>query len=90
MNKQGFIEALKGERNAALKSTLIDILSGATLNNHDGKVEFSAYLMSDQTGPAYGLANWDGYENCNALITHDLKRFVCRDLGNLVAKLRIE
>jgi hypothetical protein len=89
MNKDNLVKALDGERNPILKSTLKDLIYTGNIEIDNGKIRLNVTLMSDQKVPAYALANWDDYENTSALITHDLHSFECKDLGNLISKLRI-
>jgi hypothetical protein len=90
MNKANLAKALDGERNKSFKSVLTDLIYSGNLENDNGKIRLISRLASDQTGPAYALANWDQYETTSALITHDLRSFECKDLGSLISKLRIE
>ena len=90
MNKDNLAKALNGDRNQSLKSTLADLIYSGNLEIDNGKIRLVTRLASDQTGPAYALANWDQYETTSALITHDLNSFECKDLGALISKLRIE
>jgi hypothetical protein len=90
MNKDNLAKALDGDRNQSLKSVLADLIYSGNLEIDNGKIRLVTRLASDQTGPAYALANWDQYETTSALVTHDLKSFECKDLGALITKLRIE
>ena len=92
MTKATFIKALTGERNENLKTILSELIeSSEVIENIDGKISmFTKLWTQDSMNKAFGLANWDQYENCNALITHDLNTFEVWDLGGLISKLRLE
>ena len=91
MNKEILKAALTGSKNATVKKGLcyfINIASG--IENIDGKIHMVVDLMEFDKSTALGIAAWDNYENCNALVTHDLKSFRVQDLGALISKVRID
>ena len=91
MNKEILKAALTGSKNATVKKGLcyfINIASG--IENIDGKINMEVDLMEFDKPIALGIAAWDNYENCNALVTHDLKSFRVQDLGALISKVRID
>lgn len=91
MTKETFIKALNGERNRKYKDVLIDLIENAeTLENRSGKIEMFVRLCYSDQGKAIALANFDNYENCNTLATHDLSSFFCSNLSELITKLRIQ
>ena len=90
MKKETFIRALNGERNNNYKAILIDMIENAySLEKRDGKIEMITKLYQSDQGKALALADFDDYENCNALVTHDLSSFFVSNLSELITKLRI-
>jgi len=91
MNKETLKSALTGSKNSIVKEGLrylIDVSS--SIENIDGKINMEVDLMEFDKPIALGIAAWDNYENCNALVTHDLKSFRVQDLGALISKVRID
>ena len=90
MTKETFTKALNGERNRNFKDILIDMIENAdSIENRNGKIEMITRLYPSDQGKAIVLANFDDYENCTALVTHDLSKFFCSNLSELITKLRI-
>ena len=90
MKKDIFKNALTGSRNLKLKemlSYMIDISD--SIENIDGKIIMNVSLMSFDESTGIGIAAWDNNENCNALVTHDLRQFKVFDLSGLIQKMRI-
>lgn len=89
LDKECFINALP--ENAPFGRILAELITYAYyLENVDYKVQMLTHLGEYDKGKAMALANWDEYENCNAYITHDLGRFSCKNLGNLITKVRLD
>jgi hypothetical protein len=90
LNKQIFIDALTAtQRNPAAGAALVYLLRVAdNVETVNGLITVDVDLRPYDTNAAQGLAVWDNYECCNALITHDLHQFSVRDLSRLIAKIR--
>ena len=88
--KAAFLAALEGGRNERFKAVFAALLERGELRREDGRWFFSCSLCEHEKGPALALADhFDHYEHTNALITHDLHSFVCRDVTAVIDKLRI-
>ena len=91
MNKETLKSALTGSKDSIVKEGLrylIDVSS--SIENIDGKINMEVDLMEFDKPVALGVEAWDNYENCSALVTHDLKSFRVWDLGALILKVRID
>jgi len=88
LNRKSFIDALNG-RIPALE---ILILSADSIENVDGKIVLQIRPMQYEyiRAAARGIAARDQYEVCDCLCTHDLDSFVCKDLGNLIERIRVK
>ena len=90
MEKETLKAALTGSRNGTVRENLIYLIDvSSSIKNIDGKIHMVVNLMEFDKPYALGIATWDNYENCNALVTHDLKSFKAWDLGALISKIRI-
>ena len=88
--KAAFLRALEGGRNGQLKQIFATLLERGELRRENGRGFFSCALCEHEKGPALAFANcFDRYEHTNALITHDLRSFVCRDVTAVIEKLRL-
>lgn len=88
--KQAFLAALEGGRNRNWKETFASFLERGELRQENGRWFFSCPLCEHEKGPALAFANcFDQYEHTNALITHDLHSFTCRDVTAVIEKLRV-
>ena len=91
MNKETLKSALTGNKNATVKNGLRYLIEvSSSIENIDGKIHMVVDLMEFDKSTALGIAAWDNYENCNALVTHDLRSFKSWDLGALITKARID
>lgn len=90
MRKSTFTAALKSS-DLTVASRLIELIEceAAMLDSVDGKAQLVIAQLCGLGNIACGIAAWDNYENCNALITHDLNSFKCWDLGALITKIRL-
>jgi|GEM_PF-4658519 len=91
MNKETLKSALTGNKNATVKNGLRYLIEvSSSIENIDGKIHMAVDLMEFDKPVALGIAAWDNYENCNALVTHDLRSFKVWDLGALISKIRLD
>lgn len=89
--KATFLRALEGGRNETLKNIFGRLLerSDNLRIQDDGRWHFRCRLGEADKGPAYAVANFDGFRHCNALITYDLRSFECWDVAAVIETLRI-
>lgn len=88
--KAAFLRALEGGRNERFKAIFAALLERSEPRLENGRWFFSCALCEHEKGPALAFADrFDRFEHTNALITHDLKSFVCRDVTAVIDKLRI-
>lgn len=91
--RRNFRDALLwGERNMGVREHFAHLLERGDLRRNDDEGRWT--LLADKLGEygkreALGVAAWDQFEHCNALVTHDLASFVCRDVTGLIDKMRI-
>lgn len=91
--RRNFCDALRyGERNMTVREGFAHFVEYGDLrrNEEDGRWELNAPLYGEHgKRQALGVATWDQYEHCNALVTHDLAAFTCRNVTALIDKMRI-
>ena len=91
MNKETLKSALTGNKNATVKDGLRYLIEvSSSIENINGKIHMMTNLMEFDKPTALGIAAWDNNENCNALVTHNLRSFKVWDLSALITKIRID
>ena len=91
--RRNFCDALRyGERNMGVREKFAHLLERGDLSRNDEKGRWTLIVVNlgeYDKRQALGVAIWDQYEHCSALVTHDLASFVCCDVTGLIDKMRI-
>lgn len=83
---------LSGERNMTVRKNFAELIKRGDLYRNEETGRWSLYIsnLGESWEPmALGVAAWDHYEHCNALVTHDLSTFRCWDVTELISEMRI-
>ena len=91
--RRNFCDALRcGERNMNVRERFAHLLELGDLRRDEEAGRWTlrtAPLGEYGERDALAVATWDQYEHCNALVTHDLSAFECRDVTALITEMRI-